>query len=97
MWSSQSKMGEIKSNKIFDPNTWERVTVVKRIWLDLNVVCLEPKSWCLVCLEQDLAILSFPDDEESDEEAVKKTNKCVLVWEVGDTLLNTEAEFELIP
>ncbi|KAK2495318.1 hypothetical protein MC885_016170 [Smutsia gigantea] len=31
--------------------------------------------------EQDLAILSFPDDEESDEEAVKKTNKCVLVWE----------------
>lgn len=25
--------------------------------------------------------LSFPDDEESDEEAVKKTNKCVLVWE----------------
>ena len=36
-------------------------------------------------LEQDLAILSFPDDEESDEEAVKKTNKCVLVWEVGDS------------
>lgn len=27
--------------------------------------------------------LSFPDDEESDEEAVKKTNKCVLVWEVS--------------
>lgn len=48
-------------------------------------------------LEQDLAILSFPDDEESDEEAVKKTNKCVLVWEVGfDPLLNTEAELKLI-
>lgn len=43
-------------------------------------------------LEQDLAILSFPDDEESDEEAVKKTNKCVLVWEVGDPLLNSEAK-----
>lgn len=42
--------------------------------------CLEPKSWSLVKV-QDLAILSFPDDEESDEEAVKKTNKCVLVWE----------------
>eukprot|EP00069_Balaena_mysticetus_P017967 bmy_11151T0 len=34
-------------------------------------------------LEHDLAVLSFPDDEESDEEAVKKTNKCVLVWEVA--------------
>lgn len=46
---------------------------------------------------QDLAILSFPDDEESDEEAVKKTNKCVLVWEVGNPLLNTKAELLLIP
>lgn len=45
-----------------------------------------------ISLEQDLAILSFPDDEESDEEAVKKTNKCVLVWEVGDPLLNSEAK-----
>lgn len=65
--------------------------IFKRIGVDLSTLCLEPRSWSL-CLEQDLAILSFPDDEESDEEAVKKTNKCVLVWEVGDLLLNTEAE-----
>lgn len=25
----------------------------------------------------------FPDDDESDEESVKKTNKCSLVWEVS--------------
>lgn len=75
---------------------WKGEQYFKRIGVHLNTLCLEPKSWSL-SLEQDLAILSFPDDEESDEEAVKKTNKCVLVWEVGDLLLNTEAELQLVP
>lgn len=28
-------------------------------------------------------VVVFPDDDESDEESVKKTNKCSLVWEVS--------------
>lgn len=86
-------MQEIKIKKTFDPDTRERGTVFKRIGVHLNTLCFELKSWSL-SLEQDLAILSFPDDEESDEEAVKKTNKCVLVWEVGDREVNPEAGLE---
>lgn len=30
-----------------------------------------------------VVVVVFPDDDESDEESVKKTNKCSLVWEVS--------------
>jgi len=31
----------------------------------------------------EFVVVVFPDDDESDEESVKKTNKCSLVWEVS--------------
>lgn len=47
---------------------------------------------CSLCRIRFSYLVFFPDDEESDEEAVKKTNKCVLVWEVSELLHSTKLE-----
>lgn len=37
------------------------------------------------CRTRICFLFLFPDDDESDEESVKKTNKCSLVWEVSSS------------